>query len=398
MSRWWWLATVVLIGTAMGGLAAGALVTPPLEPLPTASPEPPSPPAQVVVPTQASDRVLLVWLHGGVPLELAQRVATIPGVTDATVVRGDRADLTRTADAAGVIDEWGQGWAVPLDVLAIDPASFAALAPVSAQPAIRGLAANEALLGSTSAALRRTDAGAVLELASGTHLTVTAVLDDVVVAGAEVVVDVATGERIGVTTPRYLLLRYTGDRSSIEAAVRDAAPGRAVRVRGHGEAPFLRHGDAVLPQALIKARFGEFSYRPPSAGRDFSIDPGWAADNIVTEDVPLLGRVRCHRGIVAPLRHALAELEAAGLGHVVDRDGYAGCYNPRLVAPDGGVSRHAWGVAIDLNADANPLGATSTQDPRLVETMARWGFAWGGFWLVPHAMHFEYLEAAPIGD
>jgi hypothetical protein len=37
-----------------------------------------------------------------------------------------------------------------------------------------------------------------------------------------------------------------------------------------------------------------------------------------------------------------------------------------------------------------PLG--SGQDPQLVETMARWGFTWGGFWLVPDPMHFEYVR------
>jgi hypothetical protein len=31
-----------------------------------------------------------------------------------------------------------------------------------------------------------------------------------------------------------------------------------------------------------------------------------------------------------------------------------------------------------------------TQDPRLVEVMAEWGFIWGGDWAVPDPMHFEY--------
>ena len=80
-----------------------------------------------------------------------------------------------------------------------------------------------------------------------------------------------------------------------------------------------------------------------------------------------------------------------GLDGHVDADQFAGCHASRLIAPDGAASRHAWGIAVDLNADANQHGQPSVQDPRLIETMARWGFTWGGFWLVPDPMHFEYV-------
>ena len=43
----------------------------------------------------------------------------------------------------------------------------------------------------------------------------------------------------------------------MEAAVRGLVPnGTPVRIRGPGETPFLREGDAVLPQAIVKERFG----------------------------------------------------------------------------------------------------------------------------------------------
>jgi hypothetical protein len=54
------------------------------------------------------------------------------------------------------------------------------------------------------------------------------------------------------------------------------------------------------------------------------------------------------------------------------------------------VSRHAWGAAVDINAAANPFGSLGTQDPRLVAVMKEWGFTWGGDWLSPDPMHFEY--------
>ena len=36
--------------------------------------------------------------------------------------------------------------------------------------------------------------------------------------------------------------------------------------------------------------------------------------------------------------------------------------------------------------------ATTRVDPRVVEVMERWGFEWGGRWLVPDPMHFEFLR------
>ena len=66
--------------------------------------------------------------------------------------------------------------------------------------------------------------------------------------------------------------------------------------------------------------------------------------------------------------------------------------SPVLIDPGGDVSRHAWGAALDINYGRNPTGVSSGQDPRLVEIMERWGFTWGGTWLVPDAMHFEFLR------
>jgi hypothetical protein len=86
----------------------------------------------------------------------------------------------------------------------------------------------------------------------------------------------------------------------------------------------------------------------------------------------------------------MAELEASGLGGLVDPSDYAGCHSARLMSPGGPVSRHAWGMAVDLNASTNPFGAPPAQDPRLVEVMERHGFTYGGRWPTPDAMHFEY--------
>jgi hypothetical protein len=92
---------------------------------------------------------------------------------------------------------------------------------------------------------------------------------------------------------------------------------------------------------------------------------------------------------------ALRELERQGLGHLIDPHGYGGCFRPSFSHPhdpQAGVSHHAWGIAIDLNLPGNRLGAPPHQDPRLVAIFERWGFTWGGRWLIPFGAQFEVVR------
>jgi len=104
----------------------------------------------------------------------------------------------------------------------------------------------------------------------------------------------------------------------------------------------------------------------------------------------LLGTVRCNRALIPPLRAALVSLERAGLGRLIRRSDYGGCFVPRVVRGGSSLSHHSWGSAIDVNVSTNPLGARPHQDPRLVRAFAQAGFVWGGRFLRPDGMHFEY--------
>src|SRR5439155_626149 len=147
------------------------------------------------------------------------------------------------------------------------------------RPVFEHLRADEVLLGTTSARLRRVHAGATLELAGGRRVTVAGIVDDSVIGAAEVAFT-RTGASTELPAPRYLLVAYDGDRTLIEGGDR---------------------------------------------------------------------------------------------------------------------SRHAWGAAVDLNYAKNPTQIVSAQDPRLVDVMTRWGFTWGGHWLVPDPAHFEFLRLPPSG-
>lgn len=383
---------------ALAGVVAGAVFTARVQ---DGGARPaPAPPATETVPDTVTTRapeapgpaVLLAWTPDGLDPGLAAAVAADPAVLATSVVGGGVVDLvaSRAADGAPVHTLAG-GWAYPLDTVAVDPAAHAEMVPLADRAAVAALAPGQTLLGRTSAGIRRLGPGGTLEVRGGQRLTVAAVVDDAAVGGAELAVDRATGEALGVGTPRYLLATYQGDRAAAEARWRASlTEDTAVRFRGPGETPFLRHGDAVLPQAQIKATFGEFAYRP-GAGDQVEQDTAWQDAHLVRVDLPLIGTARCHRDVAGALAGALGEIERAGLGHLVDPAGFAGCWNARRTRGGTALSRHAWGVAIDLNAGQNPTGLASVQDPRLLEVFARWGFTDGSGWLVTDAGHFEYV-------
>lgn len=390
MSRLAWLA-----GGAVAGLLVGAAVTLSIEEI-TAGP------GSIGLPTASEDSlqvsgegVLVVWTPGGLPAGLRETAASLPGIEAVTVVEGDLLSLVASRDGEGrVVDRAPVGMVVPLEAIAIDAEPYVAFLPRSSATTVGALEPGEALLGATSARLRRLGAGGTIELSDGHVLSVAGVVDDALVAGAEVVVNASTADTLGIATPRYMLVRHTAAREEVERAIREALPaGAAVRFRAPGETPFLRHGDAVLPQAMVKEQFGEFAVSG-AAGGEFEQEQRWQTENLVTAEIPIVGEVRCHRTVVPLLEGAMAELQARNLSSLVDPAGFGGCWNPRFIESGVGISRHAWGAAVDLNSGKNPTGLASVQDPRLVDVMERWGFTWGGDWLVPDPAHFEWVQSS----
>lgn len=272
---------------------------------------------------------------------------------------------------------------VPLDAIAVDPAGYAAAA---GSPALAAELRGGVVVSRGFATRRALHVGDSLPVGGGT-VTVAGVVADALLGGYELAIDVVGGRGLGLDRTTYVLVPGGGATST---AALGSPP---VRVRSPGERRYLRAADDVLPLGEVKARFGEFAVR--RSGDDVTIDPAWVSRNIVTRTVPLLGIVRCHRGIVDDLTGALAEIDRAGLGDRLDPADFrrsGGCFHPRpLRGGDGALSRHSWGIALDVNVAANPLGAAPSMDAGVVAAFARHGFTWGGNWLRPDGGHFEWV-------
>ena len=143
----------------------------------------------------------------------------------------------------------------------------------------------------------------------------------------------------------------------------------------------------VLPTALVKEMFGDFQIKERD-GTWITIDKAWKDENIETRSVPILGRITCHRLMWEPLLGAFNQIIEENLESGLSKEQFktsGGCYAPRRINrfdAGGSISRHAWGIAIDINTKTG-------YKPRIVEIFNDWGFAWGGTWTSPDAMHFE---------
>jgi len=350
--------------------AAPAATTTPSVPPPVADPPPAERPLTAIV-----------WSLER-PARAARRLRAHPAVSAVTPV-GRGVVLLRGATLRGgrVVQRVRSGYAIPLDAVVVDPAAYAETLAEADRPPFASLKPGTAVLSRTSAGLRGLGEGGTLRLDGGRRLRVAGVVEDEVLRDAELAM--ASRDR-----------RVDPLRSTVIVSLRsEVAPDELARRAERGAAARIFHGpgaDGPARPLQLKARFGEPAVGLPYGSDWIRLDPSFLRRNIVTRRVPILGNVTCHRAMFGPLRAALGSLARRGLSRLVDPGDYAGCYAPRRIQARGQLSLHAWGVAIDLNAAANPFMGRSRQDRRLVKAMEKQGFTWGGDWPTrPDPMHFE---------
>ena len=288
-------------------------------------------------------------------------------------------------------------WQYPMSVTAL---------PIDAVGRVMGLTASSlmaqgfVIMSATSAGVHGVITGDSLDLVAADGgvqtFVVGAVLADTEVGGAEVVMTPEHADALGATVVTRVLLygQFSRDRLEAELVVRGLVDGYGVRI-SRSWAP--ANPDSTLGLGSTKARLGAFDYRIDSDG-SLSLDADWVGANIVRVNYQNIGvRASCHRLIIDDLQAALTEVYLAGLSFAIDLSNtntYGGCWNPRysrVSGTIGSVSRHAWGQPIDMNTVSNAQGNTPRMDCRVVRIFRKHNFAWGGNFLTPDGMHFEWV-------
>jgi hypothetical protein len=392
-------AFVALVTVLLAVLGVVLVIAPHGDPSPKAVDRPP---ARASVSPTASPipSAWLAWGSGGFPVEFRAHVRTLPGISRSVVVAGDTRWMTASHDARGrVVDAPPPPYAIPLDVFAVNPMEYAPFVPEDLRRDIGStLAAGQAVVGTSSAALRRLRPGGTMSFGSIT-VEVGMVVPDPVVGWSELLVSRDVGSKLGIVDDRYLLAQVDPgvNRAASVAEVGGLLPADTpLRVVAPGGSTYMRVASGVNPPVVMKQVFGEFAAYPERGNEAYMrVDPAWVAQHIQTRMVPLLGRVTCNRVLFPPLIAALRDIDRQGLASLIHTA--SGCYAARTVArsPTAPPSQHAYGAAIDINAPENPYGATPTMDPRIVSIFRSHGFIWGGDFLIPDGMHFEYGSPDP---
>ena len=117
-------------------------------------------------------------------------------------------------------------------------------------------------------------------------------------------------------------------------------------------------------------------------------------NNLIVWDVPpnlevgvIPKKLYCNKDIVVPLSQAFKNL--IDTGNVAELKTFDGCFNIRKKRGLSSMSLHSWGIAIDVNAAWNALGATPTLSAAFVKCFTDAGFEWGGNWTRKDGMHFQ---------
>jgi D-alanyl-D-alanine carboxypeptidase len=337
-------------------------------------------------------------------LDDAVRFATVEAARRAGAAAGASRSATigfaRIIRGGAVVQAAAPGWRYPFVVTSMERDALIGLAGFDLASQLGG---DRVAMGRTTASLRGAQAGDRIEAfaadGSSRTLTVAVVAPDSQVGGTELLMANDTASGLGLTTDTRMVVWAIPDRAALdrELAAQGLTTRRETRVSRSWDPP---RADSTLSTAETKVLLGEFAYQ--LTGTDsINQDGGWQSANLPSGRILLSGaipiRARCHNRINADLQAALDEVAAAGLAGAIDvanANTYGGCHNPRfnrILGELGFLSRHAWGQALDTNTVSNCQGCVPRMDCRVVQIFRKHNFAWGGNFLRPDGMHFEWV-------
>jgi hypothetical protein len=276
------------------------------------------------------------------------------------------------------------------------------------------LTATDIVMSKRTADLRGARRGDVVDLVASNgavlQFTIAQVVPDEITGGTELLLALEAAARLGVTRESRIVLWGFDSRAAVNAElVRQNLISTSIRVRRSWDPP---DPDSTLGMAQTKVALGEFSYRINSSG-SVSIDSAWTNANISAGAIGQLSlRSGCHNLVRVALANAMSEVIASGLENIINyfhANTAGGCYVPRFnrLSPSssiGFLSRHTWGQAVDTNTVGSCQGCappdfvTKPGGCTVVRIFRKHGFAWGGNFLTPDGMHFEWVgERRDIG-
>jgi hypothetical protein len=337
-------------------------------------------------------------------LDADLEVAAIGAARDvgaaATTGRSASVGMLRVLRGGSIVQQAPDGFRIPMAVTALPPA---AIANLMGRDISGVLGPDSVVMGALTAGLRGAQAGDRIELvaADGSvrSMTIARIAPDAQVGGTELVMTYAAADALGVTTVTRVVVWGITSPAAFDGALaaRGVLGRRETRVARSWDPP---NPDSTLSTARTKALLGEFAYQL-TTGDVMVQEAAWQAANLpggreLLNDAIAI-RARCHHRVTADLRAALAEVAAAGLAAAIDvanANTYGGCHNARFNRINGElgvVSRHAWAMALDINTVTNCQGCVPQMHCDVVRIFRRHNFAWGGNFLRPDGMHFEWV-------
>lgn len=292
----------------------------------------------------------------------------------------------------------GEGWRIAMATM-VAPTSYVRTIGGVAMADI--VARGEVLMGETAAQVRGAQVGDVLTLRDRKFwmhpFTVGAIVADEFVDWGDLLMSSTSAASLGEMPVSQIAVTSIDSPSSVLAGLKKngITIGNMYRLRTSWD---RENPDSTLGTATTKKLLGEFSYRP-TVGSSILVANSWTSNNIAWKmrysDIKLGNN--CHRIVATAIQGALTDIKSAGLSRFINTQNsnrYGGCfvgrYN-RLAGNFGAPSRHAWGMAIDINTDTNPQGGVPQMNCAVVRIFRKWGFAWGGNFWPADGMHFEYV-------
>ena len=312
------------------------------------------------------------------------------------LVRVQRVDSTTLKKT--VVQKVLKGYQVPMSTTVQDIEVVRNLMSLQAAEALQ---ANTIVMGRSSAIIRGARIGDIvtlLDIRDKQHeFVIGNIAEDILVGEADLLLSPRQADLLGAKMiTRYTIIGFT-NATALENAIRIAGfrDGNAFHIRKTWDAP---NPDATRGLAVAKRMVGEFAYKVSESGQVL-LEGGWPQKYIspraVFDDIGV--KAACNVNVRVAIQGALSEVRRQGLSRYVDvgnTNAYGGCFYPRynrLAGKLGYLSRHSWGMALDMNTSVNGQGVVPRMDCRIVRIFRNWGFAWGGNFTPSDGMHFEYV-------